>query len=178
MKRAVRRKNDEAKEANAGGGAAVHEKSLLVTRTAASGAGCHHIHAILDKTADPFLAGQRFCEDFFSEKQDNLNEIGFLSFSETTYCVAEGVQKREILYFYFLQTIASSQDHACLLFDIRRRTKVTSRKRKWLSTSSLWSKPSMVKQLSQQGSTFRLMLFHLPGSCSPTTNDIIFQLSP
>ena len=98
MKRAVRvEKNDEAKKANAGGGAAVHEKSLLVTRTAASGAGCHHIHAILDKTADPFLAGQRFCEDFFSEKQDNLNEIGFLSFSETTYCVAESVQKREIL---------------------------------------------------------------------------------
>ena len=90
--RSKKRKNDEAKEANAGGGAAVHEKSLLVTRTAASRAGCHHIHAILDKTADPFLAGQRFCE-----KQDNLNEIGFLSFSETTYCVAESVQKREIL---------------------------------------------------------------------------------
>ena len=95
--RSKKRKNDEAKEANAGGGAAVHEKSLLVTRTAASRAGCHHIHAILDKTADPFLAGQRFCEDFFSEKQDNLNEIGFLSFSGTTYCVAESVQKREIL---------------------------------------------------------------------------------
>ena len=95
--RSKKRKNDEAKEANAGGGAAVHEKSLLVTRTAASRAGCHHIHAILDKTADPFLAGQRFCEDFFSEKQDNLNEIGFLSFSETTYCVAESVKKRELL---------------------------------------------------------------------------------
>ena len=85
--RSKKRKNDEAKEANAGGGAAVHEKSLLVTRTAASRVGCHHIHAILDKTADPFLAGQRFCEDFFSEKQDNLNEIGFLSFPETTYIV-------------------------------------------------------------------------------------------
>ena len=43
------------------------------------------------------LQGNDSVKIFSVKKQDNLNEIGFLSFSETTYCVAESVQKRGIL---------------------------------------------------------------------------------